>query len=83
MEEIEICDERLKRSERWEVRLMKCSPVLDLRMGTTKITLLEGERCEAEGGEQITIAPTGTMKRSEVSLLNFRFSCENMRLTDS
>jgi len=65
------------------VRLMKCSPVLDLGMGTTKITLLEGERCEAEGGEQITIAPTGTMKRSEVSLLNFRFSCENMRLTDS
>jgi hypothetical protein len=50
------------------VTLMKCSPVLTLRMGTTKITLLEGERCEAEGEEQIKIAPTGTMKSSEVSL---------------
>jgi hypothetical protein len=35
-------------------------------MGTTKITLLEGEGYEAEEGEQIKIAPTGTMKRSEV-----------------
>ena len=42
-------------------------------MGTTKITLLEGERCEAAGGEQIKIAPTGTMKRSEVRLLNSKF----------
>jgi len=38
------------------------SPVLDLRIGTTKITLLEGE-----GGEEISIAPTGLLRRSEVS----------------
>jgi hypothetical protein len=49
-------------------------------MGTTKITLLEGKGCEAEGGEQIQIAPTGMMKRSEVSLLSSRFFCENRRL---
>jgi hypothetical protein len=59
---------------------MNGSPVLDLRMGTTEITLLEGERCEAEGGEQIKIAPTGTMRRSEVSLLNPKFSCQSRRL---
>ena len=43
------------------------SPVLDLRMGTTKITLLEGHKGEGEGGEEISIAPTGMLRRSEVS----------------
>jgi hypothetical protein len=48
-------------------------------MGTTKITLLEGERNEVEGGEQINIAPTGTMKRSEVSL-SLPLYCETKQL---
>lgn len=43
------------------------SPVLDLRMGTTKITLLEGDKGEGEEGEEISIAPTGMLRRSEVS----------------
>jgi len=43
------------------------SPVFDLRMGTTKITLLEGDKGEGEGGEEISISPTGMLRRSEVS----------------
>lgn len=43
------------------------SPVLDLRMRTTKITLLEGDKGEGEGGEEISIVSTGLLRRSEVS----------------
>ena len=43
------------------------SPILDLRMGTTKITLLKGDKGGGEGGEEISIAPTGMLRRSEVS----------------
>jgi hypothetical protein len=43
------------------------SPVLDLRIGTTKITLLKGNKGGGEGGEEISITPTGILRRSKVS----------------